>query len=1284
MCQIVISTLLLMLLPLSYSTEQQCKLKIDPSTSLTSESFVTQTGDFSSTCEVVLLPGNYTLSSEIRISVNELSVQGNENTNIYCNESGRLEFEDLYYLRLMSLRFIDCQNIAIRSLEQISIENCTFLGTAGGTTTLLFSEVKNAAIIDCFFSAKNNETADAVFITSSNSSIVLSKCMLTTDHGRLLFADNGSNVIITKTEFCNSTVTQVGDHPALIKVLNSNITMVGSSLINNTGSLIMSARNCPLVNISDSSFVHNSPWECTFCVSHSNVILVLTNISENSGNFSVFYVTKTYINIKDGVHYTKNSGSFLVISSTITFEGMNTFENCIQNHTRATSENYQAKGTLTVIQSTINFNGTTHFLDNYSDKSGGALYISESVIQIQGNLTVAKNFAQNGGGAFFYLSRVIITGNCFFTENRANSSGGGIHAIGTTIILGNLDSQWESLSRGVIYSLLNVSDNEANISGGGLHFEVNSKLYGIESRNFNYTMEFARNKAKEMGGAIYVNDSTYPGVCASTSFASYDVQTECFFQALHDHEDCGKCQLTHHINFIANSAENGSILYGGLLDRCTVSFQASVYNKTLHSTKHVDPVYGLSYFQNEGGINSSLDRPQNTESISSHVLRVCFCRQNEIFNCENKPPAIHVQKGEEFNITVAAVDQVNKTSRDVAIRSHLKGGNSRLVNGQLNYTRDGCTNFTFNIHSDQNSIDLVLYVDKNPCEDSGLSRSTVTINFKECTCPIGFQDTNQKDVCECVCHEKIKRHVQMCNSLNQTFQKKRNSWIGYHNESNNSGYLVYPNCPYDFCRPPTLSNYFINLNQPNGADIQCDYNRAGLLCGQCKDNLQLSLSTPSCIDCTNSSSATYFVGLLLGGINGVVIIGILLILNLTVAQGTVNGLIFYANILLMGRSIFLSSMSPNFFTVFVHLLNTQLGLDRCYHSFGKFDEYAKMWHRLLFPLYMLFLVAAVIILSKYSSKCAHIIGKRNPVATLATVILLIYTELLQTAMDALSFVSLEYPNRSHRILWRPDASVEYLRGRHIPLFLAGVIIMMFGIAYTFLLFTWQWLTRAHNCYMFRWIRNTKINSFVDAYHAPYKPKYRYWTGLLLLVRFLFNITVTVNKLSDPEYKLLIIIILTSFLILIKACLGDHIYKQKLLDYTETICYFNLLLLSLANLKYKGDLKTNGISIRISVSVTFVITLCVLLYHTHSFLCKTRIYKRTSTRVMNWLYKRREKEYFYSAKYKLTHNKNNPSSTEVSLSNLIECSNENTTERCSSLSNSTPNMSSLREPLIEDS
>ena len=89
---------------------------------------------------------------------------------------------------------------------------------------------------------------------------------------------------------------------------------------------------------------------------------------------------------------------------------------------------------------------------------------------------------------------------------------------------------------------------------------------------------------------------------------------------------------------------------------------------------------------------------------------------------------------------------------------------------------------------------------------------------------------------------------------------------------------------------------------------------------------------------------------------------------------------------------------------------------------------------LAFPAFITFLVAMIIKLSYHFSIFGRLIGKKDPVATLATLILLSYTKLLQTIITAFSSATLGYPDGSKKSVWLPDATVWYLTSKHAALF----------------------------------------------------------------------------------------------------------------------------------------------------------------------------------------------------------------------------------------------------------
>ena len=240
--------------------------------------------------------------------------------------------------------------------------------------------------------------------------------------------------------------------------------------------------------------------------------------------------------------------------------------------------------------------------------------------------------------------------------------------------------------------------------------------------------------------------------------------------------------------------------------------------------------------------NSSVTHLQNvsnikSDSMSSLPVRVCFCTNKGEPDCSYQPPPIKVKKGEAFTVSLVAVDQVGH-SVAANIISSLSSSYGGFGGGQPQAVNSNCTSLTYNVFSPQDEI-LKLYAD-GPCGSSLLSVRELKVNFTDCTCPIGFIHSDKSlTKCECDCNEALLPYVTNCNSTNYFLKKNSNSWITHINYSNIDGYVIHPNCPFDYCNP----DFIINLNLPNGTDSQCDNNRRGVLCGACQENFSLSLGS---------------------------------------------------------------------------------------------------------------------------------------------------------------------------------------------------------------------------------------------------------------------------------------------------------------------------------------------------------------------------------------------------------------------------------------------------------
>ena len=673
------------------------------------------------------------------------------------------------------------------------------------------------------------------------------------------------------------------------------------------------------------------------------------------------------------------------------------------------------------------------------------------------------------------------------------------------------------------------------------------------------------------------------------------------------------------------------------------------------------------------------------DMMTSDPVRICYCINREL-NCNYTERTMSVRRGETFNVSVAAIDQVSHTVDASIYITSTKNYMYHLGIGQsVQTTRNGCTNFELKVSSLNDSVKLILYPE-GPCNDIGISKIVLHVNFQPCTCPIGFQQRKIQEDCVCDCDQKIKALIKTCNSSSLSLLRQGDLWINYINHSYQIDYLIYPHCPYDYCVLST-STVSINLNTPNGADAQCASNRTGLLCSRCKPGLSLSLGSSRCLQCPKDWQK-WSIAITMGAIaSGIALVVMILVLNLTTAIGTLNGLIFYANIIASNNITYNHIMSkPNVFSVFIAWLNLELGLDTCFYN--GLDSYSKAWLQFVFPAYLIILLIMVILMSKYSSRFAKLIGKRNPIATLTTVILLSYMKLLRNTKDIFSVAVLGYPDGLQK-RWLPDANIKYLHNKHIPLFLVAVTIIFMGLIYTVLLLTWQCLlqTPHHKC--LGWIRNTRLNLFMEANLAAYSSKHRYWSGLLLLIRVALYFKIALDTTNQRGNNLLATGIICTCLLFIKALSGIRVYKNKLIDYFNSICYMNLLIFSII---YHSNRNGRLVAAKVSVSVAFLQLLCVLTYHTIITLlevpCLGKL-KLSFAKLLNKHSKLGKILPFNSQETNIKMHammtRTTPTSTEIGLQDSIDASAAEITEQKveQSLTTGWEETDSLREPLLQE-
>ena len=724
--------------------------------------------------------------------------------------------------------------------------------------------------------------------------------------------------------------------------------------------------------------------------------------------------------------------------------------------------------------------------------------------------------------------------------------------------------------------------NNTASSGTGLIFAKNSLLIPTDDSN----IQFENNHAINYGGVFYIETEGSYGTSMSLQdiVASLDrgtqitSRTECF---VHLEGSRSYARLT----FINNTAgRGGDVLYGGLValgyDRdwnCLLSFKnisdmsqqsglslissapsrVCLCNETRQpdcltvadpTTRVIYPgetitisavVVGQDFGTVAGSVfaqflhtTDSVRMEQKQENIAvehsqcSHLEYTIFSRSEEsaamlVLTHDNREISQLMNKDDNQEIT-NTWDILNKEPNYKTLAHNIicdfvdfsdifkfiiKYNESNLVPG--NRTIEDFYKFT---NSYIDSCESVLTQTKFVFPKEIYSYP-VYINISFRPCPPGFSLSKDRPF-RCDCNQLMKQLPGVkCRIQDQTISRSGLVWISTDGNETVTG----SNCPYNYCNREEVN---VTLEDP---DSQCNFNHSGTLCGGCQPGLSLALGTNQCLHCPNTHLALLLPFALAGG----VLVCFIKVIDLTISQGTLNGLVFYANVVKANEYLLYNEKQTNPLAVFIAWLNLDLGIETCF--FNGLTAYGKTWLQFVFPLYIWSIAGLIIILAKYSDRVAKVMGN-NSVPVLATLFLLSYAKLFRTIITALSFTMLS-TTQGNKAVWSADGNLDYLGPEHAPLFVVAAATLLFlWLPYTFLLFLGQWLHRC-NCRLITRMM-MKIKPFLDAHYGPLNGNHRYWFGTLLLVKaiiLLISALIPTNRTNITVFSIAICAqVLTSF------------------------------------------------------------------------------------------------------------------------------------------------------------
>ena len=366
-------------------------------------------------------------------------------------------------------------------------------------------------------------------------------------------------------------------------------------------------------------------------------------------------------------------------------------------------------------------------------------------------------------------------------------------------------------------------------------------------------------------------------------------------------------------------------------------------------------------------------------------------------------------------------------------------------------------------------------------------------------------------------------------------------------------------------------------------DHACDFNKAGRLCGGCKENYSLAIGSSHCIHCPNNNNLALLIFFAAAGFLLVFFIGVL---NLTVSVGMFNGVIFYANMIWIYKDILFpnrgSSNGVQFLKTFIAWLNLDFGIETCFVQ--GLNAFSKTWLQFVFPFYIWFISVAIIVCCRYSSRLTKIFGDRG-LPILATLLCLSYVKLMRTIIDGMGFTVYHDINSTRsEVVWSLDGNLLYGQFPHIFLLLAVLAALLFLWGpYTFALIFTQWCRKYSHRLLCRW--TILYKPFYDCQFACLKDKHHYWHGTLLLARAIVLIIYSFTSLESPTVNILILQ-LSSMLILVYEVYA-RLYRERSVQIVHASILLNLTILgsSVLYAELIGGQKT--VAIILSVSIVFI-------------------------------------------------------------------------------------------------
>ena len=705
--------------------------------------------------------------------------------------------------------------------------------------------------------------------------------------------------------------------------------------------------------------------------------------------------------------------------------------------------------------------------------------------------------------------------------------------------------------------------NNSAPRGGAITLEANSYLFFTEPAK----ILFSNNTATISGGAIY--SESVRGVLCVMQFlvprSNYSLD-----QVRRNSTELR--WLNFSISFDNNMAPDGQSAY-----------VQPVYNCQWYSESVVQIPSNLVSEVYEELFDFTMDGESVTfvDQIRSYPYRPCFCLPNSTtVEClaDDDTPYVVTYPGQYFTFNVVPVDVMNQTLRSQVEAQITESDRSvRFQNGLTYIDQDlvgtECTQLDYSLEKAENvnvSLDLSVH--------NGVEKIFVDIYLQEC--PFGFELNETSGICDCI--PLYRNNSITCDINKMVIIKPKSAWFGLTTDNGTNIEAYASHCPTGYC----LRSEMVTI----GADT-CVGNHTGEICGQCKANFSIKFGTTDCGICSNY----WIFTILLYMVAGILLVFLLFLLNLNISDGPLGTVLFYTQLFSINIGFLVASNETRFATVFVALLNLELGFSLCFYD--GMTTLGKLGLQFVFPVYLWVLVAILTILSQHSSKLSNLIGSEC-VKVFVTLIYLSYSKLIRTTFQILVPQTIETNVGDSYNVWYFDGSMRYMTGGHLALGLLSIaVLILIIVPYTVFMLLAQW------CLHISWV-STKFKPLIDANLAPYKDRVRFWFGLKLSIIAVLSLSAIILTARRAEDQIIYLHVIIIFLLLVFQA-SFKPYRSKVANFLDIFFLVNyFFFLSACIWLYSGVFpsSTNFMPHILAVEIltvgsAFAVFVFIILYHT---------------------------------------------------------------------------------------